>query len=43
MVAAVNDLDPSAMTGLVQKLAAKTDPAASGFSVFNSLFKIRRL
>ena len=43
MVAAVNDLDPSAMTGLVQKLAAKTDPAASGFSVFHSLFKIRRL
>ena len=43
MVAAVNELDPSAMTGLVQKLEAKTDLAASGFSVFHRLFKIKHL
>lgn len=43
MLAAVNDLRPSAMTELVQKLTAKTDPAASGFSVFHRLFKIKHL
>ena len=43
MVAAVNDLDPSALTGLVQKLAAKTDPTASGFSIFQRLFKTKHL
>jgi len=43
MVAAVNALDPSAMSGLVQKLAAKTDPAVSDFSVFHRLFKIKHL
>ena len=43
MVAAVNALDPSTMTAIVQKLTAKTDPAASGFSVFHRLFKIKHL
>jgi len=43
MVAAVNDLGQSAMTQLVQKLSAKADPAASGLSVFQSLFKIKHL
>jgi hypothetical protein len=43
MLAAVNDLRPSAMTELVEKLTAKNDPAASGFSVFHRLFKIKHL
>ncbi len=43
MVAAVNDLADSAVMELVQKVSAKTDPAAAGLNVFQTIFKIKRL
>ena len=43
LLAAVNNLNQNAMTKLVEQVSAKIDPAISGRTVFETIFKIKQL
>ncbi len=43
MLAAVNNLNQTAMTKLVEQVSARTGPAAPQFTIFETIFKIKSL